>query len=138
MGNRACSPGTVGKRSAEQVGSLDDQARRIEAERAGGERTGYDRSVGGPRMMGHLARVRVDIEVMMNACELEITNELGARIHVSGRWRLDFDNNDRIGHLHLIWWQRIAAIHEGVGLVGGMFIDRNGQAVGKYLAFDAR
>src|SRR5262245_7392759 len=55
-------------RSPEQVGRLDQQARRIEAERAGGERMSHDRSIGGPRMMGHSACVRVDIEIVVNAC----------------------------------------------------------------------
>ena len=67
-----------------QIGRFDRQTRWIELDDAGLHGVCLDSTTGSAPMMGDRAHVWINKKVVPNTRQLEIANQLGARIHVRG------------------------------------------------------
>src|SRR5262245_32569024 len=88
---------------AVNVSQCDLDSRRIERDAPIGDNTGQDVSAGLARMMQDRRQRRIDNQIMGDAWQPEIADELQRHIDTAGRWRQNLDDDNRIGDLKRLW-----------------------------------
>ena len=83
------------------------------------------------RMVGHGTRVGIDDQIMLHARQLEIADELGARVRMRGRRRDHFHDDHRVGKPSFPSQQWRSKPDGSIRLVGRVGVGRDRHAVGE-------